>query len=128
MDIHLGGIMKIDHVLESHYRLIFNVATPSYEEAWLEGYDSFQDEQDSNTNPYSASSNEYRYWNDGWWASFYGEEPLFTLSGTINPRAIVDPTTVRHALRKDTWVKRLFHVTCTLFAIVACYALIDNAS
>lgn len=119
--------MKAEHIIESHCRLIFNVATPSYEEAWLEGYDTCQQEQDSDLNPYSKNSSEYRYWNDGWWASFYGEEPLFTLSGTVNPHALAKPAQQQYkAHHQINWTKRLFQLSCVLFASVACYILIDE--
>lgn len=125
----MGVVMKTEHILESHYRLIFNVATPSYEEAWLEGYEACQAERDDDTNPYAANSREHRYWSDGWWAQFYGEEPLFTLTGAVNSRAVAKSTISSDTkLKKETWTKRTLQIGCALFATIACYTLLDNIS
>ncbi|MCD6056422.1 MAG: transmission trait enhancer LetE [Gammaproteobacteria bacterium] len=122
--ITLGVSMETNTTLESHCRLIFNVATPSFEEAWLEGYDACEEGQEDEGNPYPANSREYRYWSDGWWASFYGEEALFTLSGDINPRAISNKKAFTP--EKESFLRRLLHLGRTLFAAVSSYALIEN--
>ena len=74
----------------AQYRLIFRTNTPSFEEVWLEGYDDFDALEHDAVNPYSATSREHQYWDDGWWASFYAEERLFNLAGQVNPSAIAE--------------------------------------
>lgn len=65
--------------LLSHMRLHFHVQHPSYDEVWLEGFDEGQNEFNEEDNPYPEDSMAYQFWNDGWWAAFYGEAPLFNI-------------------------------------------------
>ncbi len=45
---------------------------------WLEGYESANDNIDADANPYLIDSEDYHYWQEGWWAGFYNEEPSFS--------------------------------------------------
>ncbi len=64
-------------------RLFFHIKVCSYHDLWLEGYEDCQQSFDSVSNPYLENSIEYDYWEDGWWAAFYDEPPLFTLEGDV---------------------------------------------
>jgi hypothetical protein len=61
-----------------HLRLRFTIDHPSFEECYSYGYDSALAQVGEEENPYPTGSSEYDYWQEGWWAGFYGEEPLFT--------------------------------------------------
>lgn len=58
-------------------KLRFNIDHPSLEECYAYGYECAQADVQESENPYSEDSNEFEQWQDGWWAGFYGEEPLF---------------------------------------------------
>lgn len=76
-----------DEQLLAYARLQLHIAMPTLEDAWLDGYESVQTQKDEPANPYPDDSIEYHHWQDGWWAGFYNEPPLFTLAGEINPSA-----------------------------------------
>lgn len=61
-----------------HIKLRFNIEHPSYEECYLFGYECAISEVSEEENPFRAGSQEADQWSEGWWAGFYGEEPLFS--------------------------------------------------
>ncbi|MBA2653325.1 MAG: transmission trait enhancer LetE [Tatlockia sp.] len=63
--------------LLSHIKLRFNIDHPSFEECYLYGYDCAMAELEESENPFSERSQEFVQWQEGWWAGFYGETPLF---------------------------------------------------
>ena len=63
-------------------RLQFNINNPSIDETWTEGYDLAIAEGDESDNPYQEGTKAFAYWNEGWWAGFYAEKPLFDLAAT----------------------------------------------
>ncbi|MFC3908858.1 transmission trait enhancer LetE [Legionella dresdenensis] len=65
----------------SHLKLRLNIEHPDLEDCYIDGYESAVAELDEEANPFSAGTSEYNQWQEGWWAGFYGEEPLFTLAG-----------------------------------------------
>ena len=62
-----------------HIKLRFNIEHPSYEECYAFGYECGLSEVTEDSNPFKQGSQEAEQWLDGWWAGFYGEEPLFSL-------------------------------------------------
>ena len=64
-----------------YIRLDFNINHPSIEECYVDGYSAAMNEVEELRNPFKEGSAEARHWAEGWWAGFYGEEPLFTLAG-----------------------------------------------
>ncbi len=113
-------------------RLQHNIKVPAIEDVWLEGYEGFQGDLDEHNNPYQHGSAEYKHWQDGWWASFYGEEPLFDLAGGLNQRAALDTAT--HAandadmVKKESHGRRLFEIGCVVFVAALAYQAIDMAT
>lgn len=72
--------MKDTTTVLPHVRLDFNINHPALEECYVDGYACATSELDENENPFQADSVEARQWIEGWWAGFYGEEPLFDLT------------------------------------------------
>ncbi len=70
-----------------HIKLRFNIEHPSFEECYAYGYECALAEMGEEENPFHAGSREFEQWQDGWWAGFYGEEPLFTLRDEAEPSA-----------------------------------------
>lgn len=62
-----------------HIKLRFNIEHPSYEECYLFGYECAHSEVAEEDNPFREGSQESEQWLEGWWAGFYGEEPLFDM-------------------------------------------------
>lgn len=82
---YLGSIkedidMNDTTALLPHIKLKFNIEHPSYEECYLFGYECAHSEVAEEDNPFRAGSQEAEQWLEGWWAGFYGEEPLFDMS------------------------------------------------
>lgn len=65
-----------------HLKLLLTVDHPSYEDSYCFGYDCAQAQMSEEENPYAQGTEEHNHWLDGWWAGFYGEEPLFKLAET----------------------------------------------
>ena len=63
--------------------LLFEIENPNYDELWLEGYEDGLASNQEEANPYPEDSTAYHYWSEGWWAAFYGEEPLFDYQGHV---------------------------------------------
>jgi hypothetical protein len=91
----------------AYARLQLNIAMVTLEDAWLDGYESMQQDGDENRNPFPTGTLEHQHWADGWWASFYGEQPLFTLAGEID-QEIENLTLTKLEAVTKTQVKRLF--------------------
>lgn len=73
-------IMKDTNAILPHLKLRFNVEHPTIEESYNFGYESALAELDIDENPFLEGSTSYEQWQEGWWAGFYGEKPLFELS------------------------------------------------
>ncbi|MBA2709086.1 MAG: transmission trait enhancer LetE [Tatlockia sp.] len=83
--------MKDTTELLSHIKLRFNIEHPSFEECYLDGYHCAKADISEEDNPFNKGSLEYEKWQDGWWAGFYGEEPLFSQtedSELVNPNEV----------------------------------------
>ncbi|KTD75678.1 hypothetical protein [Legionella waltersii] len=63
-----------------HVKLRFNIEHPNYEECYLFGYECAIAELSEDDNPFPEGSQEAEQWQEGWWAGFYEEKPLFDMS------------------------------------------------
>ncbi len=68
--------MNDSNTLLSHIKLHFHINHPSLEECYAYGYESANSGQSEDVNPYKPNTVEYDHWAEGWWAGFYGEQPL----------------------------------------------------
>lgn len=66
-------------MLLPHIKLRFNVEHPSLEECYAYGYECALSEVGEEENPYRDGTIEKEHWEEGWWAGFYGEKPLYDL-------------------------------------------------
>jgi hypothetical protein len=66
-----------------HIKLRFNIDHPSFEECYALGYESAMAEATEEANPFNEDTQEYQQWQEGWWAGFYGEPPLFEFNSLI---------------------------------------------
>lgn len=62
-------------------RLRFHIEHPALEDCYREGYVAGMEDIREEDNPYEVDSVEHAHWQEGWWAGFYGEEPLYALDG-----------------------------------------------
>lgn len=58
-------------------RLRFNIDHPSFEDCYAYGYECATAEISEADNPFRVGSKESEQWLEGWWAGFYGEQPLY---------------------------------------------------
>ena len=63
-----------------YVKLQLNIEHQSLEDCYAHGYECALADTKEEDNPYPIGSRESEYWSDGWWASFYGEEPLFAVA------------------------------------------------
>lgn len=75
-------MIKQDSIL-GDLKLRLNIEYPSLEECYAQGYESACEESVEENNPYQKGSKEFKFWQDGWWAGFYQEEPVFDISAFI---------------------------------------------
>ena len=71
--------MKDVAALLADVKLRFTIEHPSFEECYAYGYECAAAELSEADNPFSPESRESEHWLEGWWAGFYGEQPLFEL-------------------------------------------------
>ena len=76
--------------LLSVLKLQLNVKHPSVEDSYLYGYEAAIAGIEEQDNPFRENTCEYDHWSDGWWAGFYGEEPLFSQNESTlsNPKIV----------------------------------------
>ncbi|MCE3045188.1 MULTISPECIES: transmission trait enhancer LetE [Legionella] len=96
--------MKDKTTLTPYLRLRFNIDHPSLEECYVFGYECAAAELSEEENPYAAGTEEHDQWSEGWWAGFYGEEPLFSLSEQIEEEELEAP----QAAANDQWYHHPF--------------------
>ncbi len=56
----------------------FNVDYPTLEECYTYGYECACADVNEEDNPYPLHSQNHEQWLEGWWAGFYGSQPLFS--------------------------------------------------
>ncbi|QRN02726.1 transmission trait enhancer LetE [Legionella sp. MW5194] len=71
--------MNDTSALLPHIKLRFNIEHPNLEDCYAEGYQCALSELGEQENPYRQGTSEHEQWQEGWWAGFYGEEPLYNL-------------------------------------------------
>lgn len=79
--------MNKNNALLPDIQLRFNIEHPSFEECYAFGYECGSAEISEEDNPFNVDSKESDQWLEGWWAGFYGEEPLYDLSQYIDIQA-----------------------------------------
>ena len=65
--------------LLSMLKLKLNIEYPSVEESYVYGYEAAKAGVEEEDNPFTPKTRESEHWSEGWWAGFYGEEPVFSL-------------------------------------------------
>lgn len=73
-----------------HIKFQFNIDYPTWEESYTYGYECAINDIPEEDNPYAEKTQESKAWLEGWWAGFYGEEPLFNLVDTAVESASID--------------------------------------
>lgn len=68
-----------------YVKLRFNIDHPNYEECYALGYECALIEASEEENPFLEGTQEYEQFQEGWWAGFYGEKPLFEFAEQIEP-------------------------------------------
>ncbi|WP_367607516.1 transmission trait enhancer LetE [Legionella sp. W05-934-2] len=72
--------MKDTNAIIPDLKLRFNIEHPTIEESYHFGYECALAELDLEENPFKEGTQPYEQWQEGWWAGFYGEKPLFELT------------------------------------------------
>ena len=72
--------MKEKNDVLADIKLRFNLEHPNVEDCYVLGYECAKEDLQESANPFKEGSLESDYWQEGWWAGFYNEVPLFELS------------------------------------------------
>lgn len=113
--------MNDTSVLLPHLKLQLDIDHPSYEESYSFGYECAVSEMGEEENPYAIGTQEHKQWLEGWWAGFYGEEPLFKLpaDSLIDNPSISDVDAANdHAYHFDysSFLTQFFKITSAITA------------
>lgn len=84
-------------------KLRFNIDHPTFEECYAYGYECALAEIGESENPYPANSKNSEQWVEGWWAGFYGEEPLYELD-VVDEGSATELTAANDHSYSDTMV------------------------
>ncbi len=126
--------------LETYLRFLKSIQKPDLEGVWLDGRDCAEHQLSLRDNPYSKDSKEHLYWNEGWWAGFYEEEPLSLLSEstsvvTDNNKTlsnIMSKKAINNSISKgikiiSEWVEDISFIAGTFMTGFIIYELVDIA-
>ena len=108
--------------------LKFNIQHPSFEECYMFGYECAQAEISESENPFQINSKEGDQWLDGWWAGFYGEQPIYTLNeSTSQTPMILDAANdlEYHDIKEGFFAKFLEYSGALAVSAMIGYQLID---
>lgn len=128
--------MNTEQQILPHVRLQFHIQHPSLDDCWSEGYEYASTNMPEGDNPYKAGTSEHEYWQQGWWAGFYGEQPLFNTGGDLGDNSnVVDIRDYKAANAPDyepsnvrRWAGRVAKIAGVIAITVAAVELIDLAS
>lgn len=122
--------MSTDKYAESHVKLQLNASLHDVEDCWRQGYEQSANEVDESANPYQAGSKAHQYWQDGWWAAFYGEEPLFEQAEVAVNQAVTlhdQQQCVEQSTPQNIVWRRFLQAAGALTVGMLCYQLADMA-
>jgi len=110
-----------------HVKLKFNIEHPSYEDCYNFGYECAQGNLDIDDNPFQEQTLEAEHWREGWWAGFYGEEPLFGIEESVEKTLVEDAAndTLYHKDSKAFFSKVLKITGALAASAVVGYQVID---
>ncbi len=121
-------IMKDINALLPHLRLRFDIEHPSIEESYQFGYESALVDLDVEDNPFREGTASYDHWEEGWWAGFYGEKPLFNIDviqDEVNPAEAAANDT-EYNQDKSTTIRMWLKITGAIAAsAIVGYQVID---
>ena len=100
-------------LLLPHVKLHFNVEHPTLEESYLYGYECARYDVSEEENPFTEGSKEHEQWSDGWWASFYGESPLFADESLESE--LIPANDTHYQEDKGRFVIKFFEISGVLF-------------
>jgi len=100
-----------------HIKLRFNIEHPSYEECYLFGYECAIAEVAEEDNPFREGSQEAEQWLEGWWAGFYGEEPLFNMNDLADEIELNKETAANdQQYQKSSFLTLMFEISGAIAA------------
>ena len=92
--------MNDTKALLPHIKLLLTIDHPGYEECYSFGYECAMAEMAEEENPYKEGSAAFNQWQEGWWAGFYGEEPLFQSAESLDETPAI---TAVHAANDEAY-------------------------
>lgn len=117
--------------LLSDLKLRFNIEHPNLEDCYVFGYQCAIADLEESENPFTEGSAEYQQWMDGWWAGFYGEEPLFDINNGLSDEDIAqepaaNDQSYHHFYLSDSLIATFLKITGALAATaVVGYQVLD---
>ena len=113
----------------SHIKLQFNIEHPTLEECYTYGYTCARADVGEEENPYRVNSSEHAQWIEGWWAGFYGDEPLFHEDDHLKHQEELDPHAVNDGLyheARDSYLTKVLEIAGVIaVSAILGYQVID---
>ncbi len=109
-------------------KLRFSIDHPTFEDCYIYGYECAQADLEESENPFKESSKEGDQWLEGWWAGFYGEEPLY--ASTKELKAVEEPLKAANDLdfheKAEGFLTKVFEITSAIaVSSFLCYQIIN---
>jgi len=111
------------NTLLADIKLRFNIDHPNFEECYAYGYECARAELGEEENPFALTSKESEQWLEGWWAGFYGEEPLYELSDYVS-EPFINTTAVAANDQHYEYLNAFFAKVLEFSGIIAASALV----
>jgi len=109
--------------VQSQLKFVLNAQVPDVETAWMEGYEMCRDGVEEVENPYGNSSRAHHHWVEGWWAGFYGEDPVNAFSDVVSVQ--VSEKEAILSSKKERWGTVAFEIGCVLFITMIGFELAE---
>ncbi len=126
--------------IQAHLKLHIEHQFPNLEDCYSEGYENSLNSIGEEQNPYTPGTTEHQQYSDGWWAGFYGEEPLYGTSSVaieqteaanaptrIQAKAAIDSIKAKASSWKQAITYRVFALGAAAIVAIMGYQLVDLA-
>ena len=110
--------------LLSMLKLKLNIEHPSVEESYVYGYEAAKAGVEEEDNPFGGMTRESEHWSEGWWAGFYGEEPVFPIDALDGLQAIQQPVSAANDHAFHEGMSGLFVKVLEITSVIGVAALV----
>jgi ribosome modulation factor len=106
------GVLKMSDYTEllPHIKFQFDLKHPTLEECYIFGYECALASVEEEANPYASNTKESEHWVEGWWAGFYGEEPLFDWHHLVDREVLDADNDLEYHPGQESYLTRVLEI------------------